>query len=172
MDLVQAQDPQFPNSRPRHRRSLWSAGALAAGLLALAGVVFMTGSVASAATSGVTQPGSHTVAVTSARAAAPAASPEIKVEPCTSSRETWVHMTIKVGDQPARTVCYGYEGIAYFSANEVTYFCSGNNHGTLSYYTESGEAENLGFLAGYIDHPKNIDVVALDIKGYGGDDKC
>jgi hypothetical protein len=127
---------------------------------------------AGAATGGSSLTASHALAVTPARAAGPALSaPDIALEPCTSARATWVHITLAVGDQPAQTLCWGYTGTWYFSANKTTHFCAGNNYGTLNYYTASGEARSLGFLPGY-KASEDIDVVSLTIKGWRGSDTC
>jgi hypothetical protein len=116
-----------------------------------------TGSPASAAhvtNAVVSDPGTYAVA-------------NIQEQPCTSGRATWVHMTIN-----GTTKCYGFTGTFYFSGNNTTYFCAGNNYGNLRYW-EGNNYYSLGFAPGTrVNWPNGINVTLLTINGWRGSNTC
>lgn len=91
---------------------------------------------------------------------------DIQEQPCTSGRATWVHMTMN-----GTTRCFGYTGTLYFSGNNTTWFCAGNNYGTLKYW-KNNTYYSLGFTNGTNVNLGGVDVTLLTINGWRGSNTC
>jgi hypothetical protein len=95
--------------------------------------------------------------------------PDISVEGCGSSNETWVHITTSEG-----TLCYGGTGTEYFAGNVTYSVCAGNNYGYLRYFNDStGEYDTWEFAPGHtIAWSDGVDVDSLTISSWSGSDQC
>jgi hypothetical protein len=133
-------------------------------ILAVLGM-FVTAAPAWAASVDTAQIGSHGPAA-HVNGATVQVTPNIQEASCTG-RATWVHMTIN-----GRTRCFGNTGTLSFTSNNTTYFCAGNNYGTLQYWL-GGVYLPLGFTPGTVVHwSGGVDVVLLTINGWRGSNHC
>jgi hypothetical protein len=127
---------------------------------------------ASAAPAGavVAPPQTATVSTAAAQATPPGrGTPDISFRECSGETTTWVDIDI-VLPSGVQDWCFGGKGTWQFFApnNVVTYFCSGNNHGTFSY---SG-AKPLGFLPGFRKPFSYVHAGYLAINGWSGGATC
>ena len=99
--------------------------------------------------------------------------PDIEVEGCGSSNETWVHITMSEGTG-RETLCYGFTGTQDFSGNTTWEVCAGNNYGYLRYYDPHlNQYKTWQFAPGHvISWSYGVDVDTLTISSWSGSDEC
>jgi hypothetical protein len=139
-------------------------------LTALFGM-FMAAVPTGAASAATDQAGSHGAVAHASRTAINVpesyAVVNITENACTSARATWVHITMN-----GTTRCYGGKGTFYFSGNNTTYFCAGNNYGNFRYFA-GNTYHTLGFLPGTkVRWPNGVDATLLTINGWRGSNTC
>ena len=151
---------------PRRRRT---AGIFMVALLTLTAVSFAPSTSAMAITH---RPSSPTVPKSNASAWG-YGTPDISLELCTSARATWFHIGVKFPGENWEQRCLGGTGTWTFGVNLVRWTCSGNNHGTITYYDSSGNHHSLGFLPGFNrDWSPEIALDTVTINGWSGSNTC